>query len=59
MEEPPETILKQGTHHHLIVTLAHVAPVMERLLLRLLIDFQVSPECLHMLYSMLADLLFE
>ena len=59
MEEPPEAIFKQGSHHHLIIAFAHVAPVMERLLLGLLVDFQVAPERLNMLHGMLADLLLE
>ena len=44
MEEPPEAIFKQGSHHHLIIALAHVTSVMEGLLLGLLVDFQIAPE---------------
>ena len=59
MEEPPEAVLKQGSHHHLIVAFAYVAPVVERLRLGLLVDLQVAPEALHVLHGMLTDLLLK
>ena len=59
MEEPPKSIFKEGSDHHLIVALTHVAPVVEALILLCIEGSKGCPCLVHMLYRMVTDTFIE
>ena len=59
MEQPPEAVLEERSNHHLIVTLADIALVMEALHSSEVNASKLLIQSLHLLNSMLTDLFVE
>ena len=59
MEEPPKAVLKERSHHHLVVAFADVAFIVEALQTSVINACKLFINLLHMLNCVLTDLLLK